>query len=600
MAVKLSPFGPKPQFFDSNGDPLSGGFLYFYAAGSSTPQDTYTTSAGSTANDNPITLNSRGESANQIWFTADTTYKAVLKTSAGVEIWSSDNLSGINDTSAVQDEWIGGTTPTYISATSFSVTGDQSSTYHVGRRLKSTNTAGTIYSTITAVAYVSVTTVTVVNDSGSLDSGLSAVSYGLLSANFPALSPEAIFKKASAVAAAATTNIWATAGDYLHLTGTATTSSLGTAPFAGARREIIVDGAWTVIGGTSLLTPGTATMIAGPNDRFTVRADTTTNHVVTKFQPAAAFTGSGGFVRASSPTVASPTISNPTYSGTSTGTLTSLNLVSPVFVTPALGTATSGVLTNCTNLPQAGLKSTTGDVSVAGGAGGNLTLPGGAYGFYPQLFANSGGTVTTAVMSETAIGVTSTSAVTNIYLAASTQQGNARQQYIQASPPYNLGNGDIPLFVFAWVDSLGNIKASYVAPEPPWAYNGPTDIRADYYRDGKGFQKPRLTQQQKLDLRDETKRDALLEALASAEDVEITHAVKNADMGLIPHPFLFNNLAGTSVVLLDPVGAFCERLRILHRHGEHIPSLLNAVAIDNTPLSCNTPTGVIACTGRFK
>lgn len=181
MAVKLSPFGPKPQFFDSNGNPLNGGFLYFYVAGSSTPQNTYTTYLGNVANDNPITLNARGECNNQIWFTEDTTYKAVLKTAAGVEIWSSDNLSGINDTSVAQDEWVGGTTPTYISATSFSVTGDQSSTYHIGRRLKSTNTGGTIYSTITAVAYSSVTTVTVANDSGTLDSGLSAVSYSLIS-----------------------------------------------------------------------------------------------------------------------------------------------------------------------------------------------------------------------------------------------------------------------------------------------------------------------------------------------------------------------------------------------------------------------------------
>jgi hypothetical protein len=185
MAVKLSPFGPKPHFEDSSGNPLSGGLLYFYVAGSSTAQDTYTTSAGTVANANPVVLDSRGEPGSQIWFTEDTTYKAVLKTSAGVEIWSSDNLSGINDTSVAQDEWVGGTTPTYISATSFSVTGDQSSIYHVGRRLKSTNTAGTIYSTITAVAYVTVTTVTVVNDSGSLDSGMSAVSYGLLSATNP-------------------------------------------------------------------------------------------------------------------------------------------------------------------------------------------------------------------------------------------------------------------------------------------------------------------------------------------------------------------------------------------------------------------------------
>jgi hypothetical protein len=301
MAVKLSPFGPKPQFFDSNGDPLSGGFLYFYAAGSSTPQDTYTTSAGSTANDNPITLNSRGESANQIWFTEDSTYKAVLKTSAGVEIWSSDNLSGINDTSVAQDEWTGGTTPTYISATSFSVTGDQSSTYHVGRRLKSTNTAGTIYSTITAVAYSTVTTVTVVNDSGSLDSGLSVVSYGLLSANFPALSPDAIFKKATAVAAAASTNIWATSGDYLHITGSASITNFGTAPYAGARRKVIFDSTPVIAhDGTAISIPGTSTITAVANDRAEIVADTTTQMIV------------AGYVRPSvSPLAAADSISGP-------------------------------------------------------------------------------------------------------------------------------------------------------------------------------------------------------------------------------------------------------------------------------------------------
>jgi hypothetical protein len=286
MAVKLSPFGPKPHFEDSNGDPLSGGLLYFYGAGGSTPQDTYTTSAGSVANANPVVLDSRGEPSSQIWFTEGLSYKATLKTSAGVEIWSSDNLSGLNDTSVTIDQWIAGTTPTYISATSFSVTTDQSSTYHVGRRIKSTNTSGTIYSTVTAVAYSSVTTVTVANDSGSLDSGLSAVWYGINSANFPSVSPESIFRKATAVAAAATTNIWATAGDYLHITGTATTSSFGTAGYAGGKRQLVVDGRLVLIHGTSLSIPGTATTTFITNDRLEVRADTTTNHIITKVQKA--------------------------------------------------------------------------------------------------------------------------------------------------------------------------------------------------------------------------------------------------------------------------------------------------------------------------
>ena len=79
-------------------------------------------------------------------------------------------------------EWVTGPAPTYISATQFSVVGDQRSILQVGRRLKTVNTGGTIYSRITVSAFTALTTVTVINDSGVLDSGLSSVSYGLLAA----------------------------------------------------------------------------------------------------------------------------------------------------------------------------------------------------------------------------------------------------------------------------------------------------------------------------------------------------------------------------------------------------------------------------------
>lgn len=179
------PWGPKPQFIDANGNPMSSGTLTFYAAGSSTPQNTYTSSTGSVANSNPVTLDSRGESPNEIWLTGGQTYKVVLKDSSGATVWTVDNVSGINDTSASFDQWVAGPTPTYVSATSFTLAGDQTSAFHVGRRLKSTNSGGTIYSRISASVFGASTTVTVVNDSGTLDAGLSAVSYGLLSATNP-------------------------------------------------------------------------------------------------------------------------------------------------------------------------------------------------------------------------------------------------------------------------------------------------------------------------------------------------------------------------------------------------------------------------------
>jgi len=59
--------------------------------------------------------------------------------------------------------------------------GDQTGIFQIGRRLKSSNSGGIRYSSITNSVYGAVTTVTVTNDSGTLDAGMSAVSYGLLS-----------------------------------------------------------------------------------------------------------------------------------------------------------------------------------------------------------------------------------------------------------------------------------------------------------------------------------------------------------------------------------------------------------------------------------
>jgi hypothetical protein len=94
MAVLLSPVGGAGwQFFDNNGAPLAGGLLYTYAAGTSTPLITYTSASGLIANANPIVLDASGRPPNQIWLTV-APYKLVLQTSAAVQIWSQDNISG--------------------------------------------------------------------------------------------------------------------------------------------------------------------------------------------------------------------------------------------------------------------------------------------------------------------------------------------------------------------------------------------------------------------------------------------------------------------------------------------------------------------------
>lgn len=82
---------PKLQFFDLNGAPLSGGKLYTYVAGTTTPQVTYTDYVGGTANTNPVILDSRGEAS--VWLNTPL-YKMALYSATDVLIWTVDNIGG--------------------------------------------------------------------------------------------------------------------------------------------------------------------------------------------------------------------------------------------------------------------------------------------------------------------------------------------------------------------------------------------------------------------------------------------------------------------------------------------------------------------------
>lgn len=94
---------PAPKFssLTSAGALLSGGLLYTYAAGTTTPLATYTDAGGLTANANPIVLDARGEA--NVWFDGSKLYKLVLKTAADVTIWTVDNVGA----TAAGLSWIG-------------------------------------------------------------------------------------------------------------------------------------------------------------------------------------------------------------------------------------------------------------------------------------------------------------------------------------------------------------------------------------------------------------------------------------------------------------------------------------------------------------
>jgi hypothetical protein len=106
MTVFLSPLaGAGQQFLDNSGNPLTGGLLYTYAAGTTTPQTTYTTINGTTPHANPIVLDAAGRLESEVWLTGEVAYKMILRDSAGGLLGTYDDIYGINDVSATGVPW---------------------------------------------------------------------------------------------------------------------------------------------------------------------------------------------------------------------------------------------------------------------------------------------------------------------------------------------------------------------------------------------------------------------------------------------------------------------------------------------------------------
>ena len=88
--------GVAAQFFTNTGSVLTGGKLFTYAAGTTTPLVSYTTSAGTVARTNPVVMDAAGRvpDGGEIWITS-ASYKFVLTDSTNVLIATYDNISGI-------------------------------------------------------------------------------------------------------------------------------------------------------------------------------------------------------------------------------------------------------------------------------------------------------------------------------------------------------------------------------------------------------------------------------------------------------------------------------------------------------------------------
>lgn len=210
---------------------------------------------------------------------------------------------------------------------------------------------------------------------------------------------------------------------------------------------------------------------------------------------------------------------------------------------------------------QSKLKSTTTTQSSPFTGNGTITPTGGNYTIFMLPYTLSTDKPDPSYNTSTAVGYS---------VATGTGTGYLASRYMQASPPYDLGDGEVPLFVFALVDNATDkILGVSVAEDPPWAYHGPTNIQADYHdekgRAWRGTGKGRI---------------------------QITQEIKQADMKLIPHPWVLDQQPENSrVVLLNPFDPRISQLGVntaATLHGLHD----GAIELGNVVTGARTPSGV--------
>jgi len=182
----ISPIG-NDQFLDANGNPLVGGKLFTYLTDSSTKVAVFKDNEGLTSHTNPIVLNASGRPPSPIFLVGGASYKFVLASPTDTDpptspIYTWNDIATIDPAVIIAEQWVSGTVPSFVAVNQFSVAGDQTATYHIGRRVKLQTTLGFFYGIITASSFASVTTVTILIDSSALDATLFQLWYGILTA----------------------------------------------------------------------------------------------------------------------------------------------------------------------------------------------------------------------------------------------------------------------------------------------------------------------------------------------------------------------------------------------------------------------------------
>ena len=170
------------------------------------------------------------------------------------------------------------------------------------------------------------------------------------------------------------------------------------------------------------------------------------------------------------------------------------------------------------------------------------------------------------------------------------------QRYITASPPYDLGDGDIHGMLYLVIKKSDNsVIGHWAGRTPPWIYNGANKATADVHIDGVPhiYQRPSATIEN-------IRNNEIPEKIA----VPLTTELKNADMAAIPQPFLFADPNDEyKVIIADPMDdcLMCMLDELNHGNSGIIQEIVDSSGfrIDNDPLSRAAPPGVPAHRIRF-
>ncbi len=248
------------------------------------------------------------------------------------------------------------------------------------------------------------------------------------------------------------------------------------------------------------------------------------------------------------------------------------------------------------------------NADAAGGTEEVFTSQGG-YGFFPELRISSATAeaqiITDAAANDRIFYSSGSSYGTlNIRLRCTNVARTAylRIRYINSSPPYDLGDGEIGRFVYAEIKPNGDIIRVWNSDDPPWRKDV---ITGKLYKDRKTEKtyvyRPTIDIKRWGEIADnKIEMDNYISALKNItwEWVELTNADKIRPMVKRPSPWQNKNSAQNTQIIIDPVSPILHNIQELMNVDNDIsPAALlheGYLKIGNEPLNRATPPGVQA------